>query len=237
MHLEQLVAQLQAAHGASLVGIVLYGSKASGDGTSGGDHNVLVIVETLTMDTLRSLGQTARAWQEAGNPPPLFLTRDEWIGSADVFPMEYADILERHRVLAGTLPLDGIAVDAAHLRLQVEQEALGKLLRLRRAVMMAGTDVARQRALLRESLSAMLVICRGVLRLHGEQPAADAAAVITRAATLCGFDAAPFLRVQRFKLGDGIPDAEVEPVLAGYVRDAQGLVSYLDRYVPPSRGG
>ena len=238
MHLDELVTQLKAAHGASLVGIVLYGSKASEDRAVDGDHNVLVIVESLSLDTLRSLGQTARAWQEAGNPPPLFLTRDEWTGSADVFPMEYADILERHRVLEGTLPLAGIDVDTAHLRLQVEQEALGKLLRLRRAVMMAGTDVARQRALLRESLSAMLVICRGVLRLHGEPATADSSAVIERTATLCGFDAGPFLRVQRYKLGEEIPDVEVEQVLAGYVRDAQGLVSYLDRYVPPpSRGG
>lgn len=236
MHLDELVSQLRQAHGDSLVGIVLYGSMASDARATGGDHNVLVIVETLALDTLRSLGQTARAWQEAGNPPPLFLTRDEWVGSADVFPVEYADILERHRVLAGTLPLDGIEVDATHLRLQVEQEALGKLLRLRRAVMMAGTDVARQRLLLRESLSAMLVIFRSVLRLHREQPSADPSAVIARTAAQCGFDDGPFTRVQRFKLGEEIPEAEVEQVLAGYVRGAQALVAYLDRYVPPSRG-
>ena len=175
MQLDDLVTQLQQAHGASLVGVVLYGSTAGDEQATGGtDHDVLVIVETLALETLRSLGQTARAWQEAGNPPPLLLTRSEWAGSADVFPMEYADILERHRVLAGTLPLEGIAVDIPHLRLQVEQEALGKLLRLRRAVMMAGTDVARQRALMRDSLSAMLVIFRSVLRLHGERPAGDA---------------------------------------------------------------
>ena len=242
MSLDELVTQLQHAHGSSLVGIVLYGSKATADKASGGaDHNVLVIVETLSMETLRSLGQTARAWQEAGNPPPLFLTREEWLSSADVFPMEYADILERHRVLAGTLPLEGIVVDATHLRLQVEQEALGKLLRLRRAVMLAGTDVPRQRALMRESLSAMLVILRSVLRLHGERPAADPIDVITRAATLCAFDEGPFLRIQRSKeqteRSGEISDADVEQVLVGYVRDAQALVAYLDRFVPPSRGG
>ena len=241
MSLDELVTQLKQAHGASLVGIVLYGSKAVDESATGGDHNVLVIVQSLSMDTLRSLGQTARAWQEAGNPPPLFLTREEWLASADVFPMEYADILERHRVLAGTLPLEGIVVDTIHLRLQVEQEALGKLLRLRRAVMLAGTDVARQRALMRESLSAMLVILRSVLRLHGEKPATDPLGVITRAAALCNFDEGPFIRIQRSKQQDSrdgeIPDADVEQVLAGYVRDAQALVAYLDRFVPPSRGG
>ncbi|MBL0169166.1 MAG: hypothetical protein IPP90_00345 [Gemmatimonadaceae bacterium] len=181
MQLDDLVTQLTQVHGPSLVGVVLYGSAAGDEQVAGrSDLNVLVIVESLDMAALRALGQTARAWQEAGNPPPLLLTRREWVGSSDVFPMEYADILERHRVLAGTLPLDGLTVATADLRLQVEQEALGKLLRLRRAAMMAGTDVTRQRELLQASLSAMLVIFRSVLRLHGEQPPRDSAGVITR---------------------------------------------------------
>ncbi len=233
MQLDELVVQLQQVHGSALLGIVLYGSAASDEQVAGrSDQNVLVIVEALDMGTLRSLGQTARAWQEAGNPPPLLLTRREWLGSADVFPMEYADILERHRVLAGTLPLEGVTVNVSDLRLQVEQEALGKLLRLRRAVMMAGTDVARQRDLLQASLSAMLVILRSVLRLHGEAAPRDSALVIDRAAVLGGFDAGPFTRVQQLKRGSSIADSDVEAVLAGYVGGAEALVTYLDRYMP-----
>ena len=64
--------------------------------------------------------------------------------------MEYADILERHRVLDGTPPLDGITVPR-HLRLQLEQEAMGKLLRLRQGVLLAGTDGKRQVELLRRA--------------------------------------------------------------------------------------
>lgn len=235
MKLDDLVAQLTQVHGASLVGVVLYGSAATHEEVAGrSDQNVLVIVETLEMGTLRTLGQTARAWQEAGNPPPLMLTRGEWLASADVFPMEYADILERHRVLAGTLPLDGVTVHMSNLRLQVEQEALGKVLRLRRAAMTAGTDVVRQRELLQSSLSAMLVIFRSVLRLHGEQPSRDSAVVIAHVATRCGIDAAPFSRVQQLRVGGAIADADVEQVLTGYVRGAEMLVTYLDRFTPPS---
>ena len=233
MQLDELVVQLQQVHGSALLGIVLYGSAASDEQVAGrSDQNVLVIVDALDMGTLRSLGQTARAWQEAGNPPPLLLTRREWLGSADVFPMEYADILERHRVLVGTLPLEGVTVNVSDLRLQVEQEALGKLVRLRRAVMMAGTDVARQRELLQASLSAMLVIFRSVVRLHGEAAPRDSALVIDRAAVLGGFDATPFTRVQQLKRGTSIADGEVETVLTGYVGGAEALVTFLDRYMP-----
>jgi predicted nucleotidyltransferase len=235
MHLDDLVAQLRLAHGDALVGVVLYGSAASDELVVGhSDQNVLVIVESLSAETLRTLGQTARAWQEAGNPPPLELTRREWLRSADVFPMEYADILERHRVLTGTLPMDGVVVRLSDLRLQVEQEALGKLLRLRRATMTAGTEVARQREVLRASLSAMLVIFRSVLRLHGEKPARDAAEVIAHVGSRCGFDASPFLKVQRLVRGGVISDGEVSGVLTAYLAGAEALVTYLDQFALPA---
>ena len=230
MQLDELVAQLQRAIGSSMVGIVLYGSAASDEHVHGhSDHNVLVIVETLPVDTMRTLGQTVRAWSEAGNPPPLLFTRAEWQGSADVFPMEYADVLERHRVLAGTLPLQGIEVRTSDLRLQTEQEALGKLLRLRRAVITAGTEVARQRELLRASLSAFLVIMRSVLRLNDVLPPRDAGEVIARTASLANFDAAPFARVQAMIRGSTLADGDVDGVTRAYVDGAERLVRYLDQ--------
>lgn len=235
MGLDDLVAQLTQALAFDLVAVVLYGSAASDEHVDGySDHNVMVIAESLSNVMLQTLGQTARAWQEAGNPPPLLLTRREWSGSSDVFPMEYADIIERHRVLVGTLPLEDIQVRKADLRLQVEQEALGKLLRLRRAVMMAGTDTARQRAVLRESLSAFLIIFRSVERLHGAVPARDASQVITAVAERCGFHALPFLDVAALVRGDSIPDGRVNTVLTDYVAGAESLVAYLDRYTPGS---
>jgi len=231
MTLDALVSQLRHAHGASLIGVVLYGSSASNEAIAGqSDHNVLVIVDAVTIDTLRALGQTARAWQEAGNPAPLELTRREWLGSADVFPMEYADILERHRVLYGTLPLEGVSVHLANLRLQVEQEALGKLLRLRRAVMLTRGDVSRQRNVMRDSLSAILSVFRSVLRLHGERPARDAVEVIAHIATHCGVDPEPFTSVLRLVKGEAMVDRDVEPMLARYLHGVELLVSYLDQF-------
>lgn len=231
MTLDALVAQLQQAHGDALQAVVLYGSAAAGEEIAGrSDFNVLAIVRTLRLETLRALGQTMRAWQEAGNPPVLEMTTAEWQSSADVFPMEYADILERHRVLHGTLPLEGVEVHEHELRLQVEQEAMGKLLRLRRGVMMAGTDTTRQQELLRASLSTLLVIFRAVMRLHGEPPPRDAGQVIAAVSRRCGFDGAPFDRVAAFKRGTAIPAGDTEAVLEGYVAGMTALVTYLNGF-------
>jgi hypothetical protein len=188
----------------------------------------------MSMATLRTLGQTARAWQEAGNPPPLTFTVDEWTRSADIFPMEYADILERHRVLKGALPLDGIRVAPADLRLQTEHEAMGKLLRLRRGVMAAGTDGKRQAELLRASLSSLLVIFRAVLRLHATTPPRDAVQVVRSVATRCGFDATPFEQVAALVRGTALAEREIEAVLSGYVAGMESLVAYLDRFTLPA---
>lgn len=234
MQLDELVAQLTQVHGQALVAIVLYGSAASEEQVAGvSDHNVLVIVESLSHATLQTLGQTVRAWQDAGNIPPLVFTKREWLGSSDVFPMEYADIIERHRVLAGALPLDGVQVRPGDLRLQVEQEALGKLLRLRRAIMAAGTDTERQRDLLKGSISTFLVIFRGVERLHGVVPSRDAHQVVESVATRCGFAAQPFLDVMSFVRGGRMDDGLVTTVLAAYLAGAEILVSYLDQYGLP----
>lgn len=234
MRLDDLVTQLQQAHGLSaLRAVVLYGSAASDEQVASSDQNVLVIVETLALETLRRLAQTTRAWQEAKNPPPLTLTVSEWLRSADIFPLEYADILERHKVLHGTLPLDGIRVQQADLRLQTEHEAMGKLLRLRRGVMTAGTDSKRQAELLKDSFSSLLVIFRGVLRLHAQTPPRDAVQVASAVATQCGFDAAPFERVAALVRGTALPERDTESVLAGYVAGMESLVTYLDRFIPP----
>lgn len=242
--LDGLVEQVAKAYGDGLVGIVLYGSAANDAAIRGhSDLNVLVVVDGISVATLRQLGPTARAWQEAGNPPPLVLTRNEWERSADIFPMEYADILERHRVLFGTLPLDGIRVSVADLRLQTEQEAMGKLLRLRRAVMAAGADHRRGLELLRSSISSLLVIFRAVVRLHGDRPDRDNAEVVRATAARAGFDAGPFQRVLRLVGGDTMGEREIEPTLAGYVEGMEALVRYLDAFgsgatdaSSPSRG-
>ena len=170
---------------------------------------------------------------DAGNHAPLTLTREEWAGSADLFPMEYADILDRHRVLHGEPPFEGIHVDLKDLRLQLEQEAMGKLLKLRQGVLASGNDRGRQVELLGASLSTLMVIFRAVLRLHGERPPADNVAVAKAVASRAGFDAEPFERVVRHVRGERVLKGDdAAAVLPGYLSGMERLVSHLDRYQP-----
>ena len=232
MTLDDLVAQLKAAYGPALRAVVLYGSAAAGEHRQGrSDYNVLVVVESLGMPQLRAVAATARAWGEAGHPPPLTLTVSEWLSSSDVFPIEYADILERHRVLYGDLPLEGIAVQPADLRTQVEQQALGKLLQLRGGILATGGVQKNQVALLEQSLSTLMVVFRAVVRLHGGQPPGDYEALAAQGGADAGFDPAPFVRVVRHVRGtEKLPPDAAEGILAAYLDALGALVAHIDRY-------
>ena len=160
MSLDELVSQLRAAFGPELHAVVLYGSAAAGEHLpKKSDYNVLVLVETLDASRLQAASAAIKAWSDAGNPPPLTLTTQEWRGSADIFAMEYADVLERHKVLFGNFSTD-VRVDPSHLRLQLEHEAMGTLLQLRRGALAAGNDSRTQLSLLEESASTVMVLFR-----------------------------------------------------------------------------
>lgn len=231
MTLDDLVSQLQAAFGAELRAVVLYGSAAAGERLPKSDYNVLVLVDSLEANRLIAASATSKVWNEGGNPAPLMLTTAEWESHGDVFPMEYADVLERNKVLFGALPTN-VRVDNEHLRLQLEHEAMGTLLQLRRAALAAGNDGKEQLALLESVSSTVMVILRAVVRLAKQAPPTDNVQLSEQVASLTGTDTTPFVRVVRHKRGEapaGIRPADAGAVLSAYLASMQSLVRYLDQ--------
>jgi len=232
MKLEELATQLQAAYGDTLRAVVLYGSAVAGEHIKRqSDFNVLVILEHFPLDRVREVAAVTRIWRAQGNPPPLIFTEHEWRTSADVFPMEYADILERHHVLVGTLPTDGIVVDPRDLRLQAEHEALGVVFRLRQGILVAGGNAADQIKLMGASLSTVMVVMRAVLRLHGAAPPQNYAEVARDTSEQAGFDPQPVYDVVHQVRGDRvIPKDRIGTVLAGYLRAVEVVAAHIDAF-------
>jgi len=232
MTLDELVAQLSTAFGGELRAVVLYGSAAAGEHIPNrSDYNVLVIVKRLGAERLRALSATARAWGEAGNPPPLIFTEDEWRESSDVFPMEYADMIDRHRILHGASPFEGIQVSKSDLRLQLEHQARGKLLALRQGVLAAAGDRKAELQLLSSSVSTIMVIFRAVERLRGETPSRDNVELSRAVAGAARTDADAFVRVVRHVRGEArLAPVDAPAVLDGFLRGMEGVVEYLDRF-------
>jgi hypothetical protein len=226
---------LTTTYGDELVSVVLYGSAARGEYREGvSDLNLLVLLRDTAAATLRRGSALARAWGAAKNPPPLVMSEREFRGSADVFPMELADIRDAHVVLYGADPFAGVEIRPADLRLQLERELKGAYIRLRTRYMTDAGDTARFEPLLLKSLSTFLVMFRTVLRLAGDgdgDGARDPEAVVRKTAQRVGFDPAPLLEIVRARAGGAKLDVRPDgPVVMGYLDAVAEVVRYVDRF-------
>ena len=233
MTLDDLVSQLRATYAEALRAVVLYGSAAGGDHhAKHSDHNVLVIVTSLSLEAMGAAGAVVRAWGEAGNPPPLTLTDAEWRSSVDVFAMEHAEIRDRHKLLfaaQGYDPLAGMRVSRADIRRQLEYEAMATLLGVRAGILVSSGDAKDRVDLLAGSARRVLALFRGLLRLLGEAPDRDSEAVCRAAAGKAGFDPEPFVAVVAHRRGTSkLARNGVAAVLTGYHNGLERLVAFVD---------
>jgi hypothetical protein len=233
----ELLTALQGAYGDALLAVVQFGSSVAGELLPNqSDTNLLVVVDAVPVDRLLQKSEAVRRWTAAGHSPPLLLTDEEWRSSSDVFALEYSDILHRHQVRHGRLPLEGISVARADLRLNVEREAMGKLLQLRRAIMAVGADGASQLQILSNGLSTLMVIFRGVVRVDGQEPPTDYVELSVMAGRITGFDATPFVRlVPHVRTTQRIPETEAPAMLAGVLAALEIVVAWLDRAAVAAR--
>lgn len=226
-------AELAETYGDHLVSVVLYGSAARGEYREGrSDLNVLVLLGDTSPETLRRGSLLARRWVGERNPPPLMLSEAEWRASADVFPIELADIRDAHVVLHGADPFVGVEIAPEDLRLQCENELKGKQIRLRERYLLSAAEPKELQELLLGSFSTFLVLFRTVLRLSGGDGARDPETVVRQTAERAGFDPAPLLEVHRARAGGAVLDARADsPVVVGYLEAVEKVVKYVDRFV------
>jgi hypothetical protein len=202
---------LQRIFGDRLEALVAYGL----------DHRPvpsLAIVDRLTPDDLAGCAARVRSWQAAGAATPLLLSRHDFIRSADVFPIEYAEMHDTALVLHGANPFALIGgINAGDVRRACEAHVRSHLLHLREDYLECGGSPAEVGAIVRESVPAFAVILRRLARLFGET-ATTSAELTAFAADRLGADA----RV----IGDVL--ALGDPHQAGTVDAFRTFPAYVD---------
>jgi hypothetical protein len=231
MTTEQLIAGLREALGGGLKSVVLYGSAAAGDfieGVSGQD--VLVVVERLGAEELDRLAAPLERWQSAGNPLPQLFTAAELAGSADVFPIELADMQQSRRVLFGSDPLAEMKIDMELFRLQLERELKTRLILLRQRYLVVHSQPQALTRLMTASISTFLVLVRASLRLIGDRVPASKADALVESARRFNFAPQPFIEILRLKQ-QRTSAAAGDKLFQNYLASIEAVVQAVDRHL------
>lgn len=217
------------ALGERLLCLALYGSGTGDDWVAGrSDVNTAIVVARVTLEVLDALVPVV-----AGRDPvlalPLVLDHEYLERARDVFPMELADIADRHRVLAGRDVFAAVRADAAAVRRECEQEARGKLLRLRALFLETAGDPAALERVMAGSLKSFLILLRHLLRLQHTDVAPGYAAVLAAGETVLG--PLPAMgRLLDHRTGTApLPASALRGEFGRYLNEVERIVAALDR--------
>jgi hypothetical protein len=233
----EFTAGLLETFGDAVVAVLLYGSAARGEYRSAtSDLNLLVVLKDLELVQLTRAATLTRGWVESGNPPPLLMSAEEWWSSADVFPIEYTDIRDAHRVLHGVDPFAKMRIRREHLRLQLEHEIRSKKIQLREGILVGASDPSLMGRLLLSSVATLLTIFRATRRLAGMPVPASARDLVDTVAAEAGFRASAVHEVMNARSDPAAfePDPSGS-VVAGYLEAWERTARWLDRYRPDAQ--
>jgi len=208
--LKPLAADLQRIFGTRLLSLVAYGPPDHPDGA-----HTLALVERLDFQDLTACAPRTSDWRRAGAAVPLLLSREEFLRTLDVFPVEYGSIIANHQLVAGQNVLATMHVAEADRRRGCELQAKSHLIHLREGYVETGGDPGRVARLLAASAPGLRALMENLEQLDSE---AAAQAGLT-----------PEL-VREVAAANSTSIADPSPLLARYLTAVERLWQEVDRW-------
>src|SRR5690349_16098156 len=154
--LTEFLSAAKESLGRDLLSAVLYGSAAEGKLRSTSDVNLVFVLSSFEQTKVDVLRAPLRIAQSAIQLRPMFLLREEVPQAALAFASKFADILRRRVILYGNDPFISIAIPQEARILELKQQILNQILRLRALYL--------SRSLRKEQLSLVIAHAVGPLR-------------------------------------------------------------------------
>ena len=228
----------------NVLSIVVYGSAAgpaiggSGPaiGGSGVNYNhgvsninIAVIVKNLDFSVLNQSLPLVQWGRKHRISTPLFLTKEYILNSLDVFPIEFSEIKEQHKVVFGEDIFKDLDIPLKDVRLLCEQQVKGKLLHLRQAYLDVGSNPSVLKNLLLSALSDLVPVFRQLIILKGQKPAQQKEEMLEQLAKIFSLDMASFLAVYHDKNRKvPISSNQVEAHLQNFLNQLENLSRHMD---------
>src|SRR5580658_4303102 len=237
--INDFVTRLRAAAGTNLESVILFGSAAAGDfHPEFSNVNLFCVIRDSSFAALQALAPAVRWWDGQKQPPPLFMTRDEIVGSTDVFTIELIDMQQHHRVLFGEDLIQGLSIPANLHRVQVEYELREKLALLRQHLLLASGNNSRLWELLLRSVSSFATLFRHALIVLGHDAPINKREAVQALSRKIGFDASGILQVLdvRERKSDR-KQLDVTGVFSKYLSTVEHVTSAVDKMLDSGAAG
>ncbi|WP_020612526.1 hypothetical protein [Sediminispirochaeta bajacaliforniensis] len=201
---KHFIPSLQQIFKESLLSVMLYGSAAGTEynpGTS--DINLMALIEAPAPRNIIELGRQQSRYIRKQRISLQIQTVEEFLNAADVFPMEYLDLIARRQLLFGKDYAETITVDKRHLRHQVEERLRGSINAIRQAILASKGSPRRLKSVLIEWFGAQTALLRGLLRLkEAAHIPFGADALAGDVAEAYGIDGTPFAELSALRDGE-----------------------------------
>lgn len=220
-------------YGADLEGVLLYGSAVRKEFLPGRSNlNLLLFLSSYDAALLKRYAALHKRWSKEQIVVPMFLTNDDLQSAATVFPLEYLDMYECHRVLSGRDPFVGFKVETKYLAGEVLQSLRGNLLRLRQRFVEGGGTEEAAMILLPLSITALLPVLRGVQRVVGRPVLSHGEPLINDMEAMTGIDLSGLRDAFLLKRGQITPgQKEVPRLMDRYLDHLRSLVAAVETQI------
>lgn len=222
---------VKGVFGDQLEGLILYGSAVRGEFMPGRSNlNLLLVVTGYDAAMLKRYEPVHKRWSKEGIIIPLFLTDQEIRTSSALFPLEFLEIQEHHRVLGGRDPFVGFHVDVSRVEDAVMQGLAGHVLRLRQRFAEIGGANDAVMILLPLAVTSTVPLLRGIQRMRGWPVLTQSDAVIKDVADRLQIDLQGLHEALMLKRGIISPGpSEVPRVFDRYLKATTMLSEVLQR--------
>ncbi|RMF62320.1 MAG: nucleotidyltransferase domain-containing protein [Calditrichaeota bacterium] len=222
---------LQAAFGAELLSVILYGSGARGEYVPRkSDINFLVVLSQKGIEQLERALDLVAKWRKANVAVPLFLTREYIESALDAFPIEFLNMKNAHKLVHGEDVLQDLEIDRGNLRLQIERELRGKLIHLRAGFLSTGKDRQALREMLAASVPTFTSIFEALIFLQEGNAVGRRVEIFNRAAALFGLDGSVFTHLINVRQSAWRGSTnQLQDLAKSYIHEIKKLVEFVDR--------
>lgn len=227
-----LVENLKDTFNEKLSSVILYGSCATDNcDNKFSDINVIVLIENLNANDLKNSHKIINKWIKTKNPIPLFMDKEEWFNSTDVYPIEYSDIKERYRILYGEDIVATVTVDINNLRLQCELEVKNLLIKLRQTYLASSSNNRAIEALIKNSSKSFLAIFRAILRLTNKTVPHNHNEVVDMLSETVKIDKQTFKKILEYRTDPkALKKDEFQDTIQELIDSTDKILKYVDKF-------